>query len=394
MALFGGKRYNTRKIPQRGIQLTMITGYGTQEEKVFEVPTANIVSFSCTRNAQDRANTFNLTLIGGFSLELEYQLMLGSKKVFIRYGYQGVESKEFAGEIIRATPHFEQRAIAFNIEGVVSMYHGDTIRRNAIWKAGTLFSKIIDLICTAHNWGKGFIVDAEPLIEDVIQANMSDSEFLSTILCHEIKSKDAGISGYSLWFTNQGSKVYLNYAPLSYKRDDIDEYLYDLNGSSNSRLLSFEPSNMGESAFNIGSSIVSAGIDEDTGEILVYTSDNAKKSASSLERRQSGALLGQRKTFLNNNPSFVPVSSSKEAQKAVNAYWNKLYAISIEAKATFIGDLNLDVGRTINIVVVLTDGSVHYTSGAYTITQVKDTIDANGFITEADLVKVTANLGD
>lgn len=376
----------------QGLYFSLIINYGESTEQEFSVPYSNLVSFEHSRVVDNKGNTFKLTLLGELSIDLEYNL-LSSKdhKVKIIYGYSLSESRVFVGQVTGCDIHFEDMAVAISISGTAAITQEDKSSRSCVWEKGTKLSKIISLICNAHKWGIGFVIDSEPLPQNVTQSNMSDSSFLADVLPEYLCTKE-GISDYKLWFTYKGSKLQLNYAPLCYCRSSGGEYIFDLFSKENSSLLSFEVNNVGEAAFSYGSEIGSAVMDSKTGKMKFTSSNNVSKSLSNLAK-QAGNLYGRRDIFYSNNNTMINTTSGTSLT-AVNYYWSKMYAMAYEASASILGDVFLDAGTVITIIVLMKNGKAHYSSGFYTVTSVTDKIDSNGFITELGLVKTLgSNVG-
>ncbi len=376
-----------RKPPQDGIVLSIIIDYG-RTNQIYDIPNAYLVSFECKRNAKDASNSFTLVMKSSYCIDLEANILTSNQKISITYGWRN-ETKTLIGTITGADTKFEGLMMAFSITGVISskedaVFNRDTKKRTCNWQAGTTFNKIMTLICGAHGWKLGFTVNAKPLSDDVPQSDMTDTDFLRKVLSGElITSDDRKLSDYTLWFTFDGNTTYLNYAPLEYRKDTAAAYVYDLSGSANSRLISFEISNNGELAFNVGASMAAEAIDEDTGAMVSTTSAEQRKALAKLSQFAGG----RRVVFTNNGSSRAAISNARNSNAILNKYWLTMAHQALQAKATFMGDLALEMGGSVNIAVILDDGRYHYSTGLYTITELVDTIDSNGFQSTAQLIK-------
>ncbi len=382
-------RKSTIKRSLEGLYFTMILNVGEANEQTFEIPYANIVNFEYKRSVNNEGNTFKLTLLGPLSLEFEYRV-LSSKdhKVTFVYGNSMSESRGFTGQVTSCDIKFEDMNIALNIAGTASVMIADRSNRTCVWKKGIYLDKIIDLICTAHGWGKGLIARAKPLSKNLTQTNQSDTEFLTDVLAPALVSVD-GIGDYKLWFTYKGNRTILNYAPLQYCEDSGSDFVYDVLATTNSPLLSFSVSNMGTNAYSYGSVVGEAIVNNTTGKLEYNNSNEVAKSVSKLAQR-AGIKYGLREAFI--NPASSMISSKATSANAVSYYWNSMYAIAYEADAEFLGDVFLDAGTVITVIVMLSGGKAHYSSGFYTVSEVTDTISSSGFLTKAKLYKTLGNV--
>jgi hypothetical protein len=386
----------------RAVQVSI--AIGSDENAVFlqNVNNNQMTSLTHTRYAGEQGNKLVASFFDQTAFDIETRLLflgnaLQDRTIFYQYGYSyslGSMSRLYAGIIYDYTPSISGNTTTIQIHAVsresTTMFNTKAKNYNVL--GGPIrVSEIVKTIAAENGWVVGEIETTTLTDESFVNSFISPMEYINTRLIPYAVSQQTGLGFYSAYFTtNLSGRTVINFKSMVPGDTSTRTYTYIQStdkftyNSPLSEVLSWSPTAMGSYLLYGGGFVESNAITNATGDI--YTT-------------RSSALVNpngtSNKTWLSKN-SFTQLhqaSAERDAShNAVQAAYSKARLLQYNAQCTMIGDVNRQVGETVEFNIIL-QNKIHYSSGKYLVLGVEDSISNSGFTTSLDLVKNASMAG-
>lgn len=372
-------------------------------QNIAEIPNEHFQGFSYTRETNDVANSFDITVFDETAMEMEGILTKGYDNISFKYGWEGegdtFKSPLYGGMALDYKMSFESGSAILEINGITNIVKSYVSKRKKVYHKGgrplkpMKVHEIINDIADYEDWNVGEIEEAKDVIDEenkeriFRQKEESSLKFIKKSLIPIVKSKKTGKGGYVLWFEDESSKPKVNFAPVDYSKEPTKEYVYKLN-TERSNVLSFSADYSGTLYMTQGNdTILSRYLESVSNDPTETVRDNSNDGGQIIAEEKKGDTSDS-KVMLNKSSS-----SEKEMIDKQDAYRHKYQAEAYGASLEILGDPSIKVFDTIIVIVVTKGGYIHHSSGLYMIREVRDSLDAGDFRTTLELTRDTSRKG-
>lgn len=387
----------------RAVQVSIAIGSDNNAVFLQKVNNNQMTSMSHTRYAGEQGNKFVGNFFDQTAFDIETKLLflgnaLQDRTIFYQYGYAyslGAMSRIYSGIIYDYTPSIAGNTTTIQINAVskesTTMFNTKARTYN-ISGVPIRVSEIVKTIAAENGWAVGEIEATTLTNRPFVNAFESPMEYINNSLIPYAISQKTGIGFYACYFTTSvNGRTIINFksmvpGDITSKKfsyiEAVDKFTYN---SARSEILSWSPTAMGSYLLYGGGFVESNSITRATGDI--YTT-------------RSSALVNpngtSNKTWLSKNTftQLYLASAERDASNnAVQAAYSKAASLQYNAQCTMIGDVNRQVGETLEFNIIL-QNKIHYSSGKYLVLGVEDSISTSGFTTALDLVKNASMAGN
>ena len=386
----------------RAVQVSISMGQGKNATFLHSVPPNQLLNMSHKRYAGEQGNSFNASFSDKTAFDLETKLLfLGNavqdRSIYYQYGYSyslGSMSRLYSGFVYDYTPSIVNNIIRIDISAV-SRESSTMVNTGAItYSDGSNYIKVSDIvkrIISANGWIAGEIEETTLIKKAFTNSFLSPMEYINSELIPYAISSITGNGAYSLYFTtNIRGRTVANFKSMlpGTTSSKIFTYIDSTNkftyNSPRSEIISWSPT-------SIGSYLLWGGGFAETNTLTSASGDIYSSRANQLINPNGDT----HKTWLSRNnfsQLYISTSDKEAANSAVRAAYTKAASLQYNAKCTLIGDVNREVGETLEFNIILKN-RVHYSSGRYLVLGVEDEISTGGFTTSLDLVKNSSFAG-
>lgn len=368
------------------------------------IPPKYIQDFSYTRETNDAANDFEMSLFDHSAIELENELSKGYEDVEFEYGWlNGPRSEKFRARISDYSLSFEGGGASLQVNGISKIVKSHGSGRSFTYKKDGNPMKIHEIIYNIaeyEGWRIGIVEECKPVYnkEDTeegesseesektfVQKGESSTKFILNKLKEAAVSKDTGKSGYVLWFDDKMDKTVINFSSPKYGEPN-KKYVYRMN-AENPNIINFSPNFSGTLMLSQGAGEVESRYVDTLSNDLMYTkrTEEDDKDFVKAERKKMDTE-GYRNGIITSS------ATEDEVNKKLNSLRTRVseaYGATLE----ILGDPELKVFETIIVIVLTSEGYIHHTSGIYLVREIKDSIDSGSFTSTLELTRDTSKVG-
>ena len=370
-------------------------------------PNQNIQSFDYERSGLDVGSRVNLAVASEDVVEVEEKIIDNRRDVEFRYGWsKGEVSDKYGGRVVDYSTEFysDSRTAIFNIQIMTDVVEGYTQDRMKTYTKEDgepmKIHEIVEDIAEYEGWDIGRIEKTLPVIdpelsrrvdevdEDEImelqktfsQDGLSSIKFIKDELLINAVSEE-GRGGYHLWFEDVIDNPKIFFAPVSYKGDPVDEYVYKL-GARDSRIISFTHHYEGALTLYGGSGTLKSEFVESVTNKL---SENVLKDME-IEHAEERMMDLDKRAVKYTNESVATIEEAIGKEKALKT---RGQSFAYRAEMQIRGNPNFKIHDMIDVIIYTRKGRYHHTSGRYMIWNVTDTISEGNYITGLELRRDT-----
>jgi len=328
----------------------------------------------------------------------------------------------YSGKLVSCVPTFTAYGVQLSLEGIEMQGEANIRKSSARYVEGELVMSvpihdIIKKIIKIHpNWKEGRIEPTESIMDSNHfwysdpqhcyfnkEGPMSDQQFIKTVLAPRAVSLLTGKAGYR-WYQEQGADgfVYCHFEPENLDPEDAHpgyagedpRIFHYIKGDKNTEVISFSPEIIGET---LGSMMGNNKV------TIIYTEPITKRTGKVEvdDKETPDKTLYNEKTMKHSDPQpgdntlvvHHPVSSKKEAESLAKGWFYSQWVRNYQATLEIVGDPRLKPQQMVRVLVVLDDGTLHYTSGGYMVIEVTHSIAPGKWVTSAKLARGTAAKG-
>ena len=386
----------------RAVQVSLAIGSGSNSVFLQNINQNQMVQMNHKRFAGEQGNQLTAVFSDKSAFDLETKLLfLGNsvidRSIYYQYGYSyslGSMSRLYSGFIYDYNPSISGNIISLEIMAVSKESSTMTNTKAVTYSNGQTairISEVVKRIAVENNWILGQIEETKPIKRTLINSFLSPMEFINSELVPYAISALTGNGFYAVYFTtNIRGNTVINFKSMmpSASVNGTFTYLGKTNeftyNSPLSTIISWSPT-------SIGSYLLWGGGFTETNTMTSSYGDTYTSRSAQLVNPAGGS----NKTWLSrNNFSQLYMSSADpdEADSAVKAVYSKAASMQYNANCTMIGDVNRQVGETLEFNIIL-QNRVHYSSGKYLVLGVEDSISTSGFTTNLSLVKNASYAG-
>lgn len=345
------------------------------------------------RQTANAMNSFTFTLFDPNWSETETLLIQQGEEIQFQYGYtEGIKSPIFTGMVMEYTPVFTIDGVKLTISGIswIAKTDDSTVSRRD-WGEKDIH-EIVQTIADEHGWMADIdecleilenddLEVAQPVKAKWVQQRMTDMAFIAHILQPKAVRKKDKVANYKLAFDD--AKRVLHFHP---PRDDKGpRFVYKFMRDPMSEVISFAPQVDGKVMLRKGAGVSAQPfIDRQTG----YYDKVVHNDASTGEKILLGGPYTYTATTDNEDYQVTEFRPVRDQQQADLAARDRFYIAAnhiFQGVLVIMGDPRLAQFDIIRIIVLLPDGSLHYTTGLYRVDRIVDEIGEGQFTTTLEV---------